>query len=127
MYRYSCKVRLGGTVTNEVRKTDVTAPEIIILRAIHGADAVQDIVETNKSDRRQHRVERQRLYDAYASPKFNNAETVDKKLAAIRAVLGPDMNDLPVRVPDDDPFLTARLGQKAPDAADAEEAARLAA
>lgn len=109
MYRYSCKVRLGGTVTNEVRKDDVTAPEILILRSIHGEDAVQDIVETQQSDRRPHRTERERLYELYANPKMNNADTAAKKLASIRAVLGPDMTDLPVRIPEDDPALVSRI------------------
>jgi hypothetical protein len=36
MQLYNCTVRLNGTLTNNVRKHDVTAAEIAILRHIHG-------------------------------------------------------------------------------------------
>ena len=40
---YDCKVRLGGSLNNEVYKTDVTAPEILVLKMVHGADGVLDL------------------------------------------------------------------------------------
>lgn len=43
MHLYNCKVRLSGSLYNEVPKTGITAAEIIVLRVIHGDDAVADI------------------------------------------------------------------------------------
>jgi hypothetical protein len=57
---YDCKVRLGGNVVNEVRKDKVTAAEVILMRAIHGDDAVIEIVEVGE-DKRSDAEERERL------------------------------------------------------------------
>lgn len=43
MQLYSCKVRLAGSLYNEVFKPEVTVPEIYILKFVHGDDAVVDI------------------------------------------------------------------------------------
>ncbi len=40
MYKYNVKLRLGGLVTNEVIKKKIPPAEVILLRAIHGQDAV---------------------------------------------------------------------------------------
>lgn len=45
MKLYSTKVRLGGSVMHEIRKDEVTAAEIAILRILHGNDAVLEIVQ----------------------------------------------------------------------------------
>lgn len=67
MKLYDCKLRLGGNVVNEVRKEKVSAAEVIIMRAIHGDDAVIEIVEVGE-DKRSDAEERDRLaaalYDA---------------------------------------------------------------
>jgi len=94
---FSCKVRLNDSVLNEVRKTNVTAPEIMILRAMHGEGAVLDINETGK-DKRTHTQERQRLYTVYANPEANNSETVAKKMTLIRNLFGHDTLDLPTKL-----------------------------
>ena len=39
---FNCKVRLGGSLHNEVRKTAISAPEVIVLRHIHGGESVFD-------------------------------------------------------------------------------------
>lgn len=44
MKLFNCKVRIQGSVQDEVIKTGVTQAEIIVLRAIHGNDAVLDTV-----------------------------------------------------------------------------------
>lgn len=51
MQLYSCKVRLSGSLYNEVPKTDITAAEITVLRVIHGNDAVADIKATGSVKR----------------------------------------------------------------------------
>jgi hypothetical protein len=45
MKLYSCKVRLHGSVADEVRKSEVTSAEISVLQDIHGDDAVLDVAE----------------------------------------------------------------------------------
>lgn len=40
---YNVLVRLGGSRYNEVRKFGITAPEVMILGAIHGADSIDDV------------------------------------------------------------------------------------
>lgn len=43
MLAYDCKVRLAGSVNNEVRKYGITAAEIAMLKYTHGPDAVVEI------------------------------------------------------------------------------------
>jgi len=99
---YSIKLRLAGSVANEVRKSDVTAAEIEVLRAIHGADAVSDIVETGEV-KRDSAAERQRLYARYAGPQNNTAEQVAKKMTLMRNIFGHDSLPLPEAVGHDVP------------------------
>jgi hypothetical protein len=97
MQLYNCKVRLDGSVANEVRKADATAAEIEILRAIHGDDAVVDIVET-RMDRRAHAEERARLNAIYANPDTNNPEVFARKQALVRNLFGHDRMPLPLKL-----------------------------
>ena len=101
MQLYNCKVRLGGSVTNEVRKSDVSAPEIMLLREMHGADAIGDLVKT-RVDRRSSDEERERIGAAYLHPGKHNAETLKIKIAMMRALFGHDAAALPAKLPDDD-------------------------
>lgn len=45
-----CLVLVGGDIGNSVMRYGVTAPEIAILRAIHGDDAVRGIVIRSNED-----------------------------------------------------------------------------
>lgn len=65
MKTYKCKVRCQANPNDEVRKKDVTAAEIRLLRLIHGEDAVVEIVETGETDRDINQ-ERDRLEMRYA-------------------------------------------------------------
>jgi len=118
---YDCKVRLQGSVLNEVPKSGVTAPEIELLRALHGADAVVSIVDTGgiaevavsatKKRPRTDKEERDRLVAMFANPATTVAESADKKMRMIRDLFGHDRNPLPkeldlapvVEEEDDDP------------------------
>ena len=95
MQVYACKVLLGGNgqVTTHVRK-EVTAPELILLRMIHGADWVTDISPI-KMDNREHDGERQRLKETYGAAlrKMDPPTSIDQ-------VFGQSFNKLPVRAPD---------------------------
>jgi hypothetical protein len=54
MQLYNCKVRLHGSLYNEVRKEDITAAEIAVLKAIHGQeggiDPIADIEHTGRKN-----------------------------------------------------------------------------
>ena len=91
---YKCKLRLQGSVLNEVPK-EVTAPEIFILREIHGADAVLDVVEIGVGESRSHRAERERLARVYANPSRMTPEQAKKKVGMIRDLFGHDSMPLP--------------------------------
>lgn len=62
-----CKItlRLGASLLHTVHKVDVTPAEILVLKAIHGQDAVVDIIPTRVDDRRRHDAEFARLAHAY--------------------------------------------------------------
>lgn len=61
---YNCKVRLAGSLHNEVLKTKISAPEVIILREKHGNDAIVDLTEVAK-DHLDNLKERERLTEEY--------------------------------------------------------------
>jgi hypothetical protein len=69
MQMYRCVVRLAGTVNNEVPKPSVSAPEIAVLRSMHGPDSVVRISKT-VMDKRPHREERKRLILLYGAGKI---------------------------------------------------------
>lgn len=91
---YSCKVRIGGSVLNEIRKRDVTAPEIEVLRAIHGSDAVLDVKETGEV-KRTDREERARVEDLYAGPTNGMGESLARKKRMLADLFGHERNPLP--------------------------------
>ncbi len=69
MHIYSAFVRPGGSMLNEVPKVGLSAAEIVVLRGIHGNDAVIKIQWTG-SDRRKHAAERDRLIGIYGEKAF---------------------------------------------------------
>jgi hypothetical protein len=72
MKLYNATVRLGGSISNEVNVEKITAAEIAVLQRIHGADAVQKIVEVGSVKGRSDAKERARLATAY--PKGMSAD-----------------------------------------------------
>jgi hypothetical protein len=61
----NCHVRLAGDITNEVFKACVTPAEVLVLRKIHGPDAVVKF-EPVKQDKRPHAGEFERLKLTYS-------------------------------------------------------------
>lgn len=57
-------VRLAGDLNMQIPRHKVTPPEVMLLRAIHGHDAVVDIKGIHM-DRREHRAEKARLLERY--------------------------------------------------------------
>jgi len=75
MRQFACKVRLAGSLYNEVPKSDVTVPEINILRVIHGGEAVVDITEVAPV-KRSDAEERDRLANIYGGAIKNRQEII---------------------------------------------------
>lgn len=91
MRLYSGRVRLGSPL-NEVVREDMTAPEVLLLRHLHGgADAVVGLVCTGERQV-DHEQERDRLRRDYESFQHEGASLVDK-------LFGPAFQPLPLRVP----------------------------
>lgn len=87
MRQFSGKVRLGGSLHNEVPKDDLTVPQIIVLRAIHGSDGVADIKEVAPVKRTDDE-ERNRLAGLYGAAISGRAEIVGG-LGALIGFSGP--------------------------------------
>lgn len=99
---YDCKLRLAGCVLNEVPKTGVTAPEIEVYRALHGADAVLNIREIGDV-KRSDREEWDRLKAVFVNPNKMVDMTAKKKTAVLRDLFGHDRNPLPKEIEDAEP------------------------
>lgn len=99
MRLYSGRVRLGGSPLHEVIRENMTAPEVLLLRQLHGgADAVVGLVCTGEKQV-DHEQERDRLRREYESFQHEGPSIVDK-------LFGPAFQPLPLRVagvPDDAP------------------------
>jgi len=90
---YNVVVRLGGSRYNEVRKNDVTAPEIMLYGSIHGSDSIVDPTPTGKFAKvgkklRTQKEERGRLMHIFES---NDAT----KRGFVQRVFGPSTVPLP--------------------------------
>jgi hypothetical protein len=78
MHYYRALVRLSGSLMNEVWKSRISAPEVILLNAIHGGSAVVDLqpaaVEPVVADfdPKQHRRLRARLEETYAKQQYHD-------------------------------------------------------
>jgi len=106
MRLYDCKVLLAGSRENEVRKTDVTAAEIMVLRDIHGADSVSEI-KPKGMDKRPHADERRRLFMLYVGSEENESMGghYKEKAAMLQRLFGPSHVELPIELKDDASFL----------------------
>jgi hypothetical protein len=107
---YKGKIRLSGSLNNEVRRDDMTAPEVILLQKIHGGDAVLEL-EKMGSRNVNHQDERQRLYLAYPA-----AINADAKRHYVEDLFGPNHVDLPTSVPG--VAISAQKSNKKPTAAE---------
>lgn len=95
MKLYSCKVNLAGSLLNQVHKVNVTPAEIVLLRAVHGNDAISDIkhvANVNRSDR----AERARLAGIYTMTTPKGTKRGDE---LIREFLGIESQALPEEPP----------------------------
>jgi hypothetical protein len=110
MFRYTAKIRLGNSVTNEIRKENISAAEIMILQRLHGGDAVLDIKE-GKNDNSPYLDERENLYRRYsrALSRLEPSITFDQ-------MFGPAHIELPSRLPSLDRKAREAAGEEKPGA-----------
>ena len=87
------EIRLAGSLENTVRK-EVSAPEIAILKAIHGHDAVVNIKKSRVSPTEQ-AVERDRL------GKFYNDDVIAKLFPGVTSKLPNTLAEIGVEVPEE--------------------------
>lgn len=93
MQTYSARVRLSGSLFNEVPKAELTAAEITVLRRLHGPDSVIEIKPGKHVDRSDD-DERDRLSHLYG-----RALAGLKGVGSLDAVLGVPGVPLPSYVP----------------------------
>jgi hypothetical protein len=96
MQLYDVSVRIGGNLNSVVPKQDVTAAEILVLRRLHGDDAVIDIRPTNM-DKRSHGAEWARLVDIYGR---NGSSSVDGASVVLESIFPGAVKTLPVKLDD---------------------------
>lgn len=91
MHYYKGKIRLNGSLNNEVWKV-VSAPELLILQFIHGEDAVSNVeeVKNNKLDLYMEKNRLKEMYDKALHKK--NEQSIDKIFGAL--------GTLPERLPE---------------------------
>lgn len=112
MQLYECTVRLNGSMLNEVRKINVTAAEIAVLRAIHqqpeaGVEAITQIKPGKQTDRSDHE-ERERLENIYGF-----ALSRDERLRSLNNILGHPSVPLPKTIPGVDSLPPPKTGRRA--------------
>lgn len=107
MQTYSATIRLGGSLFNEVRKDELTPAEIVVLKTIHGGDAILRIIAGKHVDR-DDEAERARLVDIYG-----NALANIKGVGSINFLLGAPGAPLPKSVPGVDSLPPPKAGKRA--------------
>lgn len=90
---YQGKLRLSGSLFNELMKDDMTAAEIVVLKRLHGSDALLDIKHV-RVDNRTDETERARLNEIYGM-----AARKDERLKSLDTILGVEGVPLPQSVP----------------------------
>ena len=110
MQLYSAKVRLAGSLLNEVLKEELTAPEVTVLRAIHGPESIVDLKAGKQVDRSDSE-ERARLEQMYAP-----ALATIKNVQTLTALIGPEGTSLAKTIPGVDSLPPPKAGRpKKPD------------
>lgn len=123
MKLYNCKVNLGGSILHQVRKENVTAAEVMLLRSIHKGsnEAIVDIEEVGRVNRSD-REERARLANAYTTELFaEDGEVSAQGMALVNSIFGvagvplpqylEEVEDRGVDIPADAPEAPKRRGR----------------
>lgn len=86
------QLRIAGSLNHVVPKQDVTPAEILVLRRLHGDDAVIDIRPT-RQDKRQHSFEWDRLVAMYGQ---NGSSSTDGQSVLLNDLFPGAIKKLPV-------------------------------
>lgn len=114
MQIFSAKIRLGGDMHHEVEKSDLTAAEVVALRALHGRDGVLNLTLTGEREV-DHEGERQRLRDWYGGSEANRH--------SLASLLDAEHVPLPEVLPGFEPGKRKALKKVVPAASEAGEGA----
>lgn len=88
MKLYTATVRLAGSLSNEVVKSQITAAEIAVLQRIHGADSVRNISEIGAVKNRSDNRERTRLAVEYPKGLAADGKQPLEGIAFINSIFG---------------------------------------
>ena len=91
---YSCKLRLDGSVLNEVPKDKVTAAEIEMLRGIHGSDAIVNTKDAGSVERSD-AEERARVYSMFINPLLDAPPRLKAKNEMFSTLFGHKSQPMP--------------------------------
>ena len=97
----TCEVRLNGDLQNTVIKDNITPAELLILRAIHGAESVVRII-IKAMNRRQYSTEVERLSKIYDRP-AEETYIVQKVFPGNAAALPGTFKEIGVSDSEEDP------------------------
>lgn len=97
MQYYSAKLRLSGSTMNEVRDV-YSAPEILLLQYIHGADSVSDLKKVAGPKNPDEKKMKTKEYKEYLKTKYDVA--LGKTEQSIDQIFGA-LGQLPTTLPDD--------------------------
>jgi len=108
---YSFTLLLGGSQLNQTKLTGVPAAEVVMLQAIHGADAIKDIRIAKKGEERQipaNVLEEAGLPQdhgwsnkatrAYLRNRFAAKASVSEEADRVARVFGPELTPVPTRI-----------------------------
>lgn len=128
MRTYDVKVRLAGSRENEVRLSDVTAAEVLVLRLFHGNDAVEDI-RPKGTLKVPHAEVRDTIWKKYvgATDGENLGGHMLERAKVLQSLFGPKHTPLPTELDDVAEPEPIRRPSKAAVAGKAEDIAAAAA
>lgn len=91
MQYFSAKIRLAGSLLNEVWRDRLSVPEVMVLQALHGSDAVLDLKLVDEQPLEDHAAERERIGLTYGRSEASRP--------AVKSVLGTEWQPLPEVLP----------------------------
>jgi hypothetical protein len=99
---YQLKLSHAGKMNHQMIMNGVTAPEVIMLKAVHGPQAVEDLLVTGHAPGLNHLEEKTRLIDKYGQKKFEEmfpgfSPILPADLAQVGIEAEYDGRDLPVQ------------------------------
>lgn len=94
MNLYDVVVRIGGSLYNEVERFSITAPEVQMLQALHGEDAVRQIKHVGTSNETDISI-RERMSDYFGTGRVESNRSGGDLVAKF---FGPKTMPLPGRI-----------------------------